>query len=515
MLNMTERKDIISVYDETKSVRATAKRLHINRKTVQRYVDEYLKAASEGDESLTEFLKSEPTSKGKGTSRVKKALVEEVCTHIEECLKENDAKKARGDRKLCMKATDIHKSLQKLGYQISYPSVCNYIHKCRNSDEVLAECYIRQVYTPGQDCEFDWGEFHLTIDGRRKKVYIAVFTLAYSNYRAAFLFFHQDTMAFIESHRLFFNIVDGVPHRMVYDNMRVAVRSFVGGKQPTDALIRMENAWGFAHRFCNIRSGNEKGHVERSVEFVRRVAFSTKDSFNSLEEANTYLSEVCADLNMTVSSPSTADIIARSQEDLDALMPWKEGPGSFEHNFYRVDKYATVHVKGVRYSVPETLVGRKVSVFVFANTVKVKVGDNVVAKHERLADSGWRLDIMHYVSTFAKKPGSVAGSAALAYAAPEIREVFRKHFEDTPSQFIDILRMVRDNGLTLEDFIAAYDMMVAAGINPVTPGVFEQMLLPGAEAPKSLSDNTVSSSKIEEASQLEILKLVSLMEQNN
>lgn len=63
--------------------------------------------------------------------------------------------------------------------------------------------------------------------------------------------------------------MNGVPHRMVYDNMRVAIRSFVCGKHPTDALLRMERAYAFTHRFCNIRSGNEKGHVERSVEIVR------------------------------------------------------------------------------------------------------------------------------------------------------------------------------------------------------------------------------------------------------
>lgn len=515
MLKMTERKDIISVYDETHSVRATAKRLHINRKTVQRYVDEYIKATADGDESLAAFLKSEPTSKGKGCARRKKALTEEVCLYIKGCLDDNRAKKARGDRKLCMKATDIHESLLKLGYQISYPTVCNYIHKYRTADAGLAECYIRQVYEPGYDCEFDWGEFHLTIDGRRKKVYIAVFTLAYSNYRMAFLFFHQDTQAFIESHRLCFNNFNGVPRRMVYDNMRVAVKSFVGGKLPTDELIRMENAWGFCHRFCNIRSGNEKGHVERSVEFVRRKAFCDMDTFDSLEQANKHLYDVCMDMNMSPSSPATADIISRSAEDLDALLKLKEGPGSYEHGFYQVDKYATVSVRGVRYSVPETLVGRKVSVFIYPNYVVARDSGKVIARHERLHDCGWQLDIMHYLATFRAKPGSVAGSAALSCAAPEIRSVFRNHFEDRPADFIDILRMVRDNGLSLEDFIIAYDMMLVANINPSTPGVFEQMLLPGREAPKPAVQQVLPSSEIEARSAQGLQKLMEIMNKSN
>ena len=38
-----------------------------------------------------------------------------------------------------------------------------------------------------------------------------------------------------------------------------------------------------------IRRGNEKGHVEKGVEYVRRNAFSARREFASLEEANKHL----------------------------------------------------------------------------------------------------------------------------------------------------------------------------------------------------------------------------------
>ena len=37
-----------------------------------------------------------------------------------------------------------------------------------------------QFYKLDGDCEFDWGELYLTIGGRRMKLYLAVFTLAYN-----------------------------------------------------------------------------------------------------------------------------------------------------------------------------------------------------------------------------------------------------------------------------------------------------------------------------------------------
>lgn len=54
---------------------------------------------------------------------------------------------------------------------------------------------------------------------------------------------------------------------MVYDNMRVAVAKFIGKhqKEPTGALLDLRSHYGFTHRFCNARKGNEKGHVEHSV----------------------------------------------------------------------------------------------------------------------------------------------------------------------------------------------------------------------------------------------------------
>ncbi len=328
MPNMVQRQDIISMYEATGSIRAVSRELGMSRKTVKAYVNEYVAARAKGDEVLAAYLRSEP--RYKTPLREKTALTQPVRELIDSYLAANDEKRRRGDRKLCMKATDMHAALRAFGYEVSYPSVCNYIHSRRTADAPAQECFIRQVYQPGMDCEFDWGEFYLTIGGRRTKVYTAVFTLAYSNHRMAYLFLHQDTQAFLESHRRYFHDMGGVPHRMVYDNMRVAVASFVGGKHPTDALIRLEACYGFTHRFCNARSGNEKGHVEKSVEVVRRKAFCRQDSFDTLADAEYHIIDTCTDMNGAPLSPATEDIVRRAQEDAEAFLPLKREVGAFE-----------------------------------------------------------------------------------------------------------------------------------------------------------------------------------------
>ena len=128
---------------------------------------------------------------------------------------------------------------------------------------------------------------------------------------------------------------------MVYDNMRVAVKKFVGlhEKEPTKALTELSIYYGFNFRFTNIAKGNEKGHVERSVEYVRRKVFSEpgNDKFDTLAEANQFLLAGCMKLNNKVSSNGLIpmEIFKEEQKHLLPNLPKFE---SCIYSEYRVDK---------------------------------------------------------------------------------------------------------------------------------------------------------------------------------
>ena len=460
---MLDRKDIISEYEQTGSIRAVARKLHLNRKTVKNYVSEYLEALKGGDETITAYLKSEPTYKT--PIRQRRVLTGEVCELIDACLRDNAHKRQSGDHKLCMKASDIHAAVKNAGHKVSYPSVCKYIRTTLGHADELSECYIRQNYSPGQDCEFDWGEMYLTIDGRRTKLYMAVFTMAYSNFRTAYLYLHQDTQAYLESHRRYFNELGYVPRRMVYDNMRVAVASFVGEKRPTDALIRLEATYGFTHRFCNIRSGNEKGHVERSVEVVRRRAFCQEDTFESILAAECQIVEACAELN-TPLGLAEGSAEQKIEEEYPHMLPLRKEIGCFEMQRYTVDKYGTIVLKGVHYSVPDNLVDKKVNVMIYSNKLKIYHNKQLVAEQERTPVNGWKIDIMHYLPTLMKKPGAVAGSVALHQSTEGLKDIFRQYFADSPCDFIALLQKVRDHGLSPKDIEESRNQLLKQGIHP-------------------------------------------------
>ena len=205
------------------SQREIARRVGVSRKTVKRYITEYeTLAQADPEDGINMCLASEPKYPTRKIERTR--LTEPVCAEIEYWLSENAKRRLTGMRKQCLKKQDIHRALIEKGFTISYSSVCKYIQQRKaEKSRKPKDVFVKQYYEPGEECEFDWGEVKLRIGGKPVTFTMAVFALCHSEGRWAYLFRHQDNLAFMESHRNFFHDVHGVPHTMVYDNMKVAV----------------------------------------------------------------------------------------------------------------------------------------------------------------------------------------------------------------------------------------------------------------------------------------------------
>ena len=133
-----------------------------------------------------------------------------------------------------MTAQDMFEELVERGFSLSYTSVAQYVQKYKENSHTL-EAYIKQNYDYGDICEFDWGEVKLLINNVDIKLKMAVFTMAKSNFRFAYLYRSENTQSFVDAHIRFFEYIGGVPKCMVYDNMKVAVAKFVGR---TDVFVK-------------------------------------------------------------------------------------------------------------------------------------------------------------------------------------------------------------------------------------------------------------------------------------
>ncbi len=207
MISMyTKQEIIIRKYREGESQRSISRALGISRKTVKKYIDVYEKLVREKqnkEKAIEAYMSSAPEYRQQEV-RGKRKLTNEVQEIIDNLLEENRKKLSRGLHKQILKKRDILEEVQRLGYQVGYTTVCNYIREKEEKNEKGKESYIRQSYRPGESCEFDWGEVRLVIAGKPERLYMSAFTSAYSNYRYADLNMREDTLSFEQAHVDFF-----------------------------------------------------------------------------------------------------------------------------------------------------------------------------------------------------------------------------------------------------------------------------------------------------------------------
>ena len=462
MIRLVQKQQIILKHREGMSNREIAKELGIDKNTVNKYVNQYEEEREKmlsdnlamDSSELSPAIMERPSYNAKGrevSDRAKAAI-----PIIRECLEENARKRETGRSKQQMRKIDIYDYLQKKGYRVSYSTVRRLID---NIELPRREAFIKQEYQPGAQTEFDWGEVKLDIGGTGYLKYqIAVFTSSYGNYRFARLYRTQDTAAFQEAHADYFYECRGVYRKVVYDNMKVAVKRFVGPteKEPTDALLELSVYYGFQFRFCNVRRGNEKGHVERSVDVVRHMAFSHlgDDVFRTLEEANEHLHKKCQERNSKALSDGRIPAATFREEAAFLLPAVQKMPCFMKHPNLRVSKYSTVTVNKVHYSVPDKYVRKKLDARVYTGKVEVYCGDEKVASHERHYRQGeYVIDIFHYLHTLKQKPGALPQSSALMQADAMVKKIYEKYYTAEPKEFLDVLLLMEEIGV--EDTVKA------------------------------------------------------------
>ena len=468
---MDKQKIIVSHFLDGKSQWDIHRETGFDRKTIRKYINQYEEKrkallVSGGDNLvLTEEIVSPPKYDTSNRSRVK--LTDEIIDKIDFYLKENETKRSIGRSKQQKKKIDIHECLIEEGFDISYPTVSNYI-KTKLDEE--KEAYIRQEYGLGDVVEFDWGYVNLTLGGIAKTLQMAVFTTAKGNFRFARLYHSQKMESFLDSHVKFFNMAGGVHSTLVYDNMKVAVAKFVSRteKKPTEDLLKLSIYYGFNYRFCNARRGNEKGHVEKSVEYVRRKVFSKIDSFATLDEANNYLEDILEKLNSKplkqYNNKSPKDMLEEEKPYLKILMPSYDIARTME---LRVSKYSVVSVDENKYSVPDSLVGKFVTVKVYPENILIYHNNINVAEHIRnYSLHTWNIEIKHYLKTLKKKPGAIHASTAMHQMNPRLQSIFNKYYTENPKDFIDLIEIISEKGLDkIENIIKELEKISPLGID--------------------------------------------------
>ena len=138
---------------------------------------------------------------------------------IEAMLVENE----RLPRKQRYTSRKIYRALRETGYQGAESTVRAYVSRRRKAVRRSA-LYLPLVFDPGIDAQVDWGEATVMLEGDAVVVQLFIMRLCSSRKLFVMAFPTQRQEAFLWGHVQAFAHFGGVPHRISYDNLKVAHR---------------------------------------------------------------------------------------------------------------------------------------------------------------------------------------------------------------------------------------------------------------------------------------------------
>ena len=331
--------------------------------------------------------------------------------------------------------------------------------ECRQRTEVM----VPQHHEPGQVAEMDFGEADVDFPWGRERVNFFTMRACASGKPFHWPVRALNQQAFLEGHTEAFAHFRGVFPTVRYDNLKLAVRRILRGRQrqETEAFTLLRSHYLFEADFCppGIKGAHEKGGVEGEVGYARRNGLVPVPRVNGWDE----LIELChqnalAEGRRVLAGHSrTVDEEWEDERVLLKPLPF-EHFDSRRHGRGRVDPKGRVTVLRNRYSVPVELAGREVTAAVSTLSVEIRHRGMQVAGHDRLYGVGGdRLELDHYLEVLRFKPRALAGSLPLHQAIdrgtfpPAYETLFaglRKRLGESEGarQMVDILFLHREYG---------------------------------------------------------------------
>jgi transposase len=253
---------------------------------------------------------------------------------------------------------------------------------------------VRFETAPGQQLQSDWGTIETVVGGVTTAVHFCVNTLGYSRRFHFWCTDSEDAEHTYEGLVRTFDWIGGVPAEVLVDNQKCAVLEHrADGPRFNARVLDLAGHCGFTPRACKPARARTKGKDERMVGYIKHhffVRYRAFDSWAHLNQlAEQWLREEADQRRHGTVHEIVAERFAREQPQLQPLPAMRYDTSYWELRQVSWDAY--IDVRGNRYSVPDTLVGRRVSIRIsLTDRLRVYDGEQCVAEHQlRSAPEGW------------------------------------------------------------------------------------------------------------------------------
>lgn len=344
-------------------------------------------------------------------------------------------------------------------YTIGESTVRRYTRELKG---INPEGFIPLSFEPGEMMQVDWCEVKVNIQGSLWKSPLFCAVLPYSYGIFAMIMPNMKMPCFIEAHIEAFRFYQGIPQRILYDNLRTAVFSGSGERAVKQERFKMLEAhYAFDAVFANAASGNEKGGVENLCSLIRQVAFTPMPKGRNLREIQDQVIKRCMDYNRFHKIRDRQRPIAPMlDEERIQLMPLPlKQFSAYAETEAVVGSDLTFRYDATKYSVPLEYIGKTVTIRATSYQIEAWYRGVLVCTHERPFVKGEHQYLPeHYLTLLERKPRAIPNATPLKYGVlpPEL-ERFRKlnRSKDKYEQLASILLLGRS--IDAEALLSAVD----------------------------------------------------------
>lgn len=303
-----------------------------------------------------------------------------------------------------LRATRIYEMLRVRGFAGAVTQVRRYVRGIRPT---RVEAFLRLETLPGEQAQVDWGHFgKIQVGAAKRTLWCFVLVLAWSRAMYARFMLDATLEAFLRGHRLAFEALGGVPREILYDNLKSVVLERVGDHiKFHPRILDLAGHYHFAPKPCAPYRGNEKGKVERLIQYLRHGFFAAR-RFTSVEDLNAQLARWIAEVAHVRRAPGHADgrtVLELLDDEQPRLLPLPEHPMACG----RISGVASGKTPYVRfdlndYSIPHTLVRKPLTLVAEEHELRVLDRDVEVACHARSYDRGKTIEDPRHVAALAR-----------------------------------------------------------------------------------------------------------------
>jgi hypothetical protein len=272
------------------------------------------------------------------------------------------------------------------------------------------EVFFPQVHRPGEQAQSDFtdmAELGVTISGDPLPHLLYHFVLTYSNWEWAQICPSESFESLSAGLQGALWRLGAVPAEHRTDNLSAATHELAESRG-RDFTVRYRelldhygmhgsrNFPGNAHENGDVESGN--GHLKSALD--QRLRLRGSREFPSRECYAAFIEECVASRNAT-----RAERLAEERTVLRPL-PARALP-AYQELYARVSRWSVIRVAKRNYMLPSRLIGRRLTVRLYADIIECEYRGTVVARMERLVGAERdRIDYRHIIHSLVRKPGA-------------------------------------------------------------------------------------------------------------